>query len=97
MIAASKIIALTAVGVLTFASGDGCDDSHTSAPDPAPGSFVNVPDPKGFKAPDGFRNILVFCDGPNMVYETSRGDSGSTAEGANSTIFVVPGDPRCAR
>lgn len=102
MITAMKIVALTAVGAVTLASGDGCDDSHTSAPDPTPGSFTNVeqiPGNKmhGAKMPDGYRNIIVFCDGPNMVYETSRGDSGSTAEGTSSTLYVVPNDPRCAR
>lgn len=69
--------------------------SHQSGPEPAPGSFVNAPNIKGFKAPGGYRNILVFCDGPNMVYETSRGDIGSTAEGTSSSLYVIPNDPRC--
>lgn len=102
MITATKVAALAAVTMFTLASGDGCDDSHTSAPDPTPGSFTDVDkipgnQMHGAKMPDGYRNIIVFCDGPNMVYETSRGDSGSVAEGTSSTLYVVANDPRCAR
>jgi hypothetical protein len=73
----------------------GCSDAHQSAPDPTPGSFVNAPGVTGFKMPPGFRNIIVFCDGPNRVYETSRGDTGSTAEGTTSTLYVIQNDARC--
>lgn len=91
--AAAVAVALAALLLTTAGS---CDESHESGPEPAPGSFVNIPNGRGFKAPEGYRNILAFCDGPNMVYETSRGSTSTGVEGTtSSSIYVVPNDPRC--
>jgi hypothetical protein len=88
------LVAAVAVIVPPFVTAAACDDPHANAPEPTSGSFVNAPNVKGYKLPDGYRNIITFCDGSNMVHETSRGGTGAAAEGTSSSIYVVPNDPR---
>lgn len=39
--------------------------------------------------PDGFSNVAMKCDGPNMVYVLFKGDA------AYGGVAVAPNDPRC--
>lgn len=39
--------------------------------------------------PDGFSNVAVKCDGPNMVYVIFKGNQGY------GSVAVAPNDPRC--
>ncbi len=41
--------------------------------------------------PQGFRNVAAKCDGPNMVYSVSAGQSDTLPGG----VAVVANDPRC--
>lgn len=43
--------------------------------------------------PYGFRNVAHKCDGPNMVYSLSAGQS----DDLPGAVAVVPNDPRCTR
>lgn len=82
--------ALLAVG-LTLVIGTGvlaaCGESQHNAQkgdrDTGPADVINFP--------RGFRNVAHKCDGPNMVYVTSRGEDPTLI----STVAVVPNDPRC--
>jgi hypothetical protein len=84
----SVVVALTATALVALA---GCADAQHR--DAEPGGVDNSPaDVISF--PDGFRNVAHKCDGPNMIYSASRGDTSSDTSVAGS-IAVVANDPRC--
>lgn len=57
----------------------------------APAGDVNHAPADVLQFPDGFRNVAHKCDGPNMVYSVSAGQSDTLPGG----VFVVANDPRC--
>lgn len=75
-------IALAAT-LLTAGCGEYGHDAAKGDRDTGPADVINFP--------QGFRNVAHKCDGPNMVYVTSRG----TDVRLTSTVAIVPNDPRC--
>jgi hypothetical protein len=67
-----------------------CGDTHSSS-DVEPGGVDTAP-AQVIQFPDGFRNVAKKCDGPNMVYSASRGE---TSDKVGGSVFVVANDPRC--
>lgn len=93
------LIAFGAIALAPFTMAGACDPSQQSGPDPVP---ANVKPPKvvaAYQLPDGFRNVVVFCDGPNSLAITSRGSDlagGQNGGGLTSTVTVVKlDDQRC--
>lgn len=84
-----------AVGVLVgITSGVlvSCSSTHQDGPDPTaanthPGTREGV-----ILEPDGFRNVVYSCNGPDMVYVASRGQ---TSDVISSGIAVIGNDPLC--
>jgi len=73
---------------LPLTQADSCDthsDADSGKVDHAPADVIQFP--------DGFRNVAHKCDGPNMVYSLSSGQSDTRPGG----LAVVPNDPRCAK
>ena len=86
-------------GLLALSSCAGM--TQQSGPDPLP---ANVKPPKvigAYQLPDGFRNVVVFCDGPNSLAITSRGSNlagGQNGGGLTSSVALVKlADERCTR
>jgi len=74
------------VGTLAVAGcGEYGQNADKSTRDVGPADMINFP--------QGFRNVAHKCDGPNMVYVTSRG----TDTALPSSLTVVPNDPRCTK
>lgn len=85
-----KLAAAALIATLALA---GCADAQHQ--DAEPGGIDSSPaDIISF--PDGFRNVAKKCDGPNMVYSASRGDTSSDVSVAGS-VSVIANDPRCAK
>lgn len=90
-----KTVKILAAVVLVIAGLAACSSTHQDAPDPVPGNVVNPSNIRVIQEPDGFRNVAVGCDGPNMVYVTSRGCDACTPTA--SSVYVVANDPRCSK
>jgi hypothetical protein len=84
---ASLGITLAAAATLGLGA---CSAGHEDAAI-EPGGIDNSP-AQVVQFPSGFRNVAHKCDGPNMVYSASRGQSTDAVAGS---VFVVPNDPRC--
>lgn len=87
-----KLILIPVLLFSLVACGTERDQNVDIKPDreAGPASVINFP--------KGFRNVAYKCDGPNMVYVTSRGDAFSAGEKGPelpSSLYVVPNDPRC--
>lgn len=98
-----KLIGAGVVAIAAALSLSGCAGlSQQSGPDPVP---ANVKPPKivgAYQLPDGFRNVIEFCNSAGDVLAvTSRGSDlagGSNGGGLPSTVTLVKlADPRCAR
>lgn len=92
-------VAALAILAAPFTMAGACDPTQQSGPDPVP---ANIKPPKiigTYQLSDGFRNVTVFCDGPNSIAVTSRGSDlagGPNGGGLASGITVVKlGDERC--
>ncbi len=87
-----RAIAVTAVALLALT---GCADAAHEDAAPIPHDrTADMRNVRVWRMPDGFRNVTIGCDGPNLVYVTSAGGQDgnySTASG----IYVVPNDPYC--
>jgi hypothetical protein len=98
----SGIVAFAAIIAMPFTMAGSClGESQQSGPDPIP---ANIKPPRiigAYQLADGFRNVVVFCDGPNSIAVTSRGSDlagGPNGGGLASGITLVKlDDPRCAR
>lgn len=78
----------------------GCNMSQQSGPDPSVAQMRPVQVRGAYQLPDGFRNVVEFCDdGGNMLAVTSRGSDlagGSNGGGLSSAVALVKAeDPRC--
>lgn len=90
-----KRLALAAAlaGILAAA---GCTDTAHEDAAPIPTDrTADLKNTRVWRLPDGFRNVTVGCDGPNLVYVTSAGGQDGNYTIA-SGIYVVPNDPYCA-
>lgn len=99
---ASGAVAFGAIVVAPFTMASMCGtDAQQSGPDPAPANVKPVQIHAAYGLPDGFRNVVEFCDdGGNMILVTSRGSDlagGQNGGGLTSSVTVIPGDRRCAR
>jgi hypothetical protein len=74
----------TALGLAACGSGHGDTEIEPGGIDSSPAQIIQMP--------SGFRNVAHKCDGPNMIYSGSRGQ---TSDAVASGIAVVPNDPRC--
>lgn len=93
-------IALLA-GVLLAALLTACQPpAQQSGPDPEPDIIKPVVVIAGYKLPNGFRNVIEFCDNYGyLIAVTSRGSDlagGQNGGGLPSTITMVK-DPVCAK
>lgn len=77
-------VMVVVAGVVLAACGANHSDSGTSDRNFGPARVLAFP--------DGFRNVAAKCDGPNMVYSGSRGQS---SDHVSSGVAVVPNDQRC--
>lgn len=88
-----KLVVAGAVGILALA---GCSNSNQQSTDPVTNHFLTKM--VAFTMPDGFRNIVVGCNGTTAVYDTSRGaykNSGTDVASLPSSVSTVADDPYC--
>lgn len=88
--------AVISAAVLSIAWLSGCGSERDQNSEIKPQRDVGPAEVINF--PQGFRNVAHKCDGPNMVYVTSRGDvssSGSHGSELPSSVYVIANDPRC--
>lgn len=99
----SVLAAGLAIAVMPFTVAGACDNAaQQSGPDPEP---IKLQDPKiigAYRLPDGFRNVIEWCDGAgNSQGVTSRGSDlagGSNGGGLPSSGWLIKlNDERCAR
>jgi hypothetical protein len=96
-------IAALAIVAAPFTMAGSCDnDSQQSGPDPLPANIKPAKVLGAYKLPDGFRNVVEFCDDAgNSLAVTSRGSDlagGQNGGGLPSSLILVKfDDPRCTR
>jgi hypothetical protein len=99
----SGIVAFAAIAIMPFTMAGACDNAaQQSGPDPEP---IKLQDPKiigAYRLPDGFRNVIEWCDGAgNSNGVTSRGSDlagGQNGGGLPSAGWLIMlKDPRCSR
>jgi hypothetical protein len=97
----SGLIAFAAIVITPFTMASECDNSaQQSGPDPLPANIRPAKIVGAYQLPDGFRNVVEWCDGAgNSNATTSRGSDlagGSNGGGLPSTGWLVMlKDPRC--
>lgn len=79
-----KLVIVGVFGILALAGcGEYGQNATKGSRDTGSADIINFP--------QGFRNVAHKCDGPNMVYSSSYGDSSTVT----SSITVIGNDPRC--
>lgn len=96
------LVAFAAIAIMPFTMAGSCDGnaSQASGPDPLPANIRPAKIIGAYQLPDGFRNVVEFCDGGgNSLAVTSRGSDfagGQNGGGLTSTVSLVRNDdPRC--
>lgn len=90
-----RLAALAAAVTLALTACNLGGGTKSSAPEPTPGHVIDGTGTTVIRMPDGFRNVVFTCFGPNGVYVTSRG--GDTDTTLPSSVFVLANDPHCAK
>ena len=95
-------VAVLALIIAPFTMAATCGtEAQQSGPDPATVQMRDVQIKAAYRLPDGFRNVVEFCDdGGNMILVTSRGSDlagGPNGGGLSSGLAVILKDPRCAQ
>jgi hypothetical protein len=97
------LIAFAAIAIMPFTMAGACDnEAQQSGPDPEPVQLQNPKIIGAYRLPDGFRNVIEWCDGAgNSNGVTSRGSDlagGQNGGGlASAGWLIMLKDPRCAR
>jgi hypothetical protein len=97
------LIAFAAIVVMPFTMASDCSNAaQQSGPDPLPVDIKPAKIVGAYQLPDGFRNVVEWCDGAgNSHATTSRGSDlagGQNGGGLPSSGWLVRlEDPRCAR
>lgn len=95
------LIAVAAIVIMPFTMAGSClNDSQQSGPDPLPPNIKPAKIVGAYQLPDGFRNVVEWCDGAgNSNATTSRGSDlagGQNGGGLTSSGWLVRlDDPRC--
>lgn len=95
------LVAFAAIAIMPFTMAGACDnDSQQSGPDPLPANIVTAKIVGAYRLPDGFRNVVEWCDGAgNSHATTSRGSDlagGQNGGGLTSSGWLIMlKDPRC--
>lgn len=94
-------IAAAAIAVMPFTMAGACDNAaQQSGPDPTTADMKLPKIIGAYRLPDGFRNVVEWCDGGNNSHATtSRGSDlagGPNGGGlASSGWLIMLKDPRC--
>lgn len=93
-------VAILAIVVAPLTMASACPgEAQQSGPDPQTVQMRDVQIKAAYRLPDGFRNVVEFCDeGGNMILVTSRGSDlagGPNGGGLSSSLAVIVGDKRC--
>lgn len=84
-----RVLAAALAAVLAALTGCSGPSTRDAADVPAD-RIADLKNTRVWRLPDNYRNVTIGCDGPNLVYVTSRDTSSSS-----SSVFVLPGDPYC--
>lgn len=95
------LVAFAAIVIAPFTMAADCSNSaQQSGPDPLPSNIKPAKIVGAYQLPDGFRNVVEWCDGGgNSNATTSRGSDlagGQNGGGLTSSGWLVKlDDPRC--
>ena len=94
----SSITVLAAIAIVGAVSAC-APATQQSGPDPEPVKLQNPKIIGAYRLPGGFRNVIVWCDGPNSNGVTSRGSDlagGQNGGGLASAGWLIKlNDERC--
>lgn len=96
------LVAFGAIIIMPFTLAGSCfNESQQSGPDPLPANIKPARIIDAYQLPDGFRNVVEWCDGANNSHATtSRGSDlagGQNGGGLTSSGWLIKlNDERCA-